>query len=76
MNCLDCTDVQQIEKGIQKKDKENDKERLKYNENNKDDSGELLNLLLLVFMFVMYRIYIQWKRERSGTINNKIGRGI
>jgi len=54
----------------------NDEERLKYDESDRDNRGELANLLLLLLLigFVMYRIYVQWKRGRSRTINNKIRR--
>ena len=36
--------------------------------------GSYENLILVVVEFVKYRIYVQWKRGRSGTINNKIRR--
>ena len=55
-------------------DKGNNKESLKYDKSDGDNRGELAKLLLHVFEFVMYEIYVQWKRGRSRTINNKIGR--
>jgi len=54
-------------KGTMRKD-------LKFDEGDRDDKGEPANLLLLLFGFVMYRIYVQWKREISRTINNKVRR--
>ena len=54
------------------RDKGNDRERLNFNKDNKDNSGELANL---VIWFVMYRVYVGWKTGRSRTINNEIKRG-
>jgi len=56
-------------------DEGNDRERLNFDMGNKDDRGELRNLvLLLVIWFVMYRVYV-WKWGRSRTINNEIKGG-